>query len=156
MEWQFQREAKNQKNWGETGTVKTRKHGKLGDREVTMIFVGFANKHGPDAYRILNPHTRRTTNNREVIWLNHMYDVAPCVAPTIFLPEIAIPMNECSNEDLSDNESQYESTLPEERREEIVNDDSSEKSSDSESDSGQQNWVRHITRSGRKTGLLSG
>jgi len=61
-----------------------------------------------------------------------------------------------ADEDHSDNESQYESTLPEERREDIVKYDSSEKSSDSESDSGQQNWVRHVTRSGRKSGLPSG
>ena len=64
MVWRFQRGAK--KNWGEAGTVKTGKDGKLGDRGVTMIFVGFANKHGPDVYRMLNPHTRRTTNNRDV------------------------------------------------------------------------------------------
>ena len=97
---------------------------------MTMIFVGFVNKHGPDVYRMLNPHTRRTTHNRDVIWLNRMYYVAPCVATTKILQEIAIPVNESSNEDVSDNESQYESTLPEERREEIVNNDSSEKSSD--------------------------
>ena len=29
---------------GESGTVKTGKDGKIGDRVVTMIFVGFANK----------------------------------------------------------------------------------------------------------------
>ena len=46
--------------------------------------------------------------------------------------------------------------MTKERREDIVNNIFSEKSSDSESDSGQQNWVRHITRSGRKSGLLSG
>ena len=102
-----------------------------------MIFIGFAKKHGPDVYRMLNPHTHRTTNNRDVIWLNRMYYVTPCVVNTKTLPEIAIPMNEGVGEDLSDDETQYESTLPEERREDIVNDDSSEKRSDSESDSGQ-------------------
>ena len=141
---------------GEAGTVKTGKDGKIGDRGVTMIFVGFANKHGPDVYRMLNPHTRRTTNNRDVIWLNHMYYVTSCFAITKMLPEISIPTIEGVDDDHSDNESQYESTLPEERREDIVNNNSSEKSSDSETDSSQQNWVRHITRSGRKTGLLSG
>ena len=48
MVWRFQRGAKIKKTWGEAGTVKTGKDGKLGDRGVTMIFVGFANKHGPD------------------------------------------------------------------------------------------------------------
>ena len=46
-----------------------------------------------------------------------MFYKTPCVATTKMLPEIAIPINESSNEDFSDNESQYESTLPEERRE---------------------------------------
>ena len=72
------------------------------------------------------------------------------------LPGISTPANEGEDYEHSDNESQYAYILSEERREDIVNDDSSEKSSDSESDSGQQNWVRHVTRSGRKAGLLSG
>ena len=121
----------SKRNWGEAGTVKNGKDGKLGDHGVTMICVGVANKHGPGVYRMLNPHTRRTTHNRDVIWLNRIYYVAPCVTTTKMLPEIAIHINESSNEDFSDDESQYESTLPEERREDVVNDDSSEKSSDS-------------------------
>ena len=32
--------SKKLKTWGEAGTVKTGKYGKLGDRGVTMIFVG--------------------------------------------------------------------------------------------------------------------
>ena len=79
-----------------------------------------------------------------------------CVATTKILPKVAIPINESSNEDFSDDESQYESTLPKERREEVIIDDSSEKSSDSESDSDQEDWVKHVTRSGCKTGLPSG
>ena len=121
-----------------------------------MIFVGFANKHGPDVYRMLNPHTRRTTNNRDVIWLNRMYYVTSCVATTKLLPELAIPTNEGVDDDHSDDESQYESTLSEEMREDIVNNDYSEKSSDLESDNGQLNLMRQVTRSGRKYGLPSG
>ena len=120
-----------------------------------MIFVGFANKHGPDVYRMLTPHTRRTTRNRDVIRLNRMNYVTPCVANTKMLPEIAIPTNDGVDDDHRDDESQYESTLPEERREDIVNNDSSEKSSDSGNHSGQKNRVRHITISGRKSGLSS-
>ena len=59
-----------------------------------MIFVGFANTHGPDVYRMLNPHTRRTTNNTDVIRLNRMYYTTPCVVTTKMLPEIAILANE--------------------------------------------------------------
>ena len=84
-----------------------------------MIFVGFTNKHGPEVYRILNPHTHRTTHNRDVTWLNRMYYITPCVATTKMLPEIAIPTNEGEGNDHSDDKSQYESTLPEERREDV-------------------------------------
>ena len=93
---------------------------------MTMIFVGFANKHGPDVCRMFNPHTRRTTHNRDVIWLNYMYLVTSCVATTKLLPEIEISTNEGVDDGHSDNESQYESTLPEERGEGIVNGDSYE------------------------------
>ena len=85
-----------------------------------------------------------------------MYYVTPYIDTTTIVPEIAIPTNEGTYDDHSDDESQYESTLREERREDIVNNDSSEKSSDSESDSDQKNWVRHVTISGRKSGLPSG
>ena len=96
-----------------------------------MMFVGFTDKHGPGVYQMLNPHTRRTTNNRDVIWLNLMYYVTPCVATTQMLPEITIPTTEGVDDEHSDDEAQYESTLPEERREDIVDANSSEKSSDS-------------------------
>ena len=85
-----------------------------------------------------------------------MYYVTPCVATTKMLPEIAIPTTEGVDDDHSDNESQYESTLPEERGEDMLNADTYEKSIDSESDSGQQNWVRYVTRSGHKSGSPSG
>ena len=78
--------SNNLQTWGEVGTVKTGKDGKLGDRWVTMLFFGFANKHGPDVYLMLNSHTRGTTNNKYVIWLNRMYYVAPCVAATNMWP----------------------------------------------------------------------
>ena len=80
-----------------------------------------------------------------------MYYVTLYVATTKLFQEKAIPTNERVDDDHSDDDSQYESTLPEERREYIVNTDSSEKISDSESDSGQQNLLRHVTRSGRKS-----
>ena len=64
-----------------------------------------------------------------------MFHKTTCVATTKMLPEIAIPINESSNKDLSEDESQYESTLPKERREEVILGDSGEKSTDAESES---------------------
>ena len=80
---------------------------------MTLIFVGFANNHGPDMFQMLNPHTHQTTNNVDIIWLNCVYYVTPYLATTKRLPEIVIPQSEQGKyNDGSDDESQYVSTLP--------------------------------------------
>ena len=62
----------------------------------------------------------------------------------------------------SDHESQHASTLPGEKRDDIVIDSSSEKKSsddDSDSNSGHDqegSWLKHVTRSGHKTELQYG
>ena len=59
---------------------------------------------GQDMYRVFDPHTHRTTNNRHVLWLNRMHYVTPCVATTNTLPEIAIPTSEGVDDDHGDDE----------------------------------------------------
>ena len=65
--------AKNLRTWGEAGTVKSGKDGKLGDRGITMLMVCYANHHNGDVYRMLNLDTGRITETRDVIWLFRMY-----------------------------------------------------------------------------------
>ena len=43
--------------WGEAGKVKSGKDGKLGDRGITMMMVGYATHHEGDMYRVLNLET---------------------------------------------------------------------------------------------------
>ena len=43
------------KTFGEAGTVTIGKDGKVGSRGVTIFFVGYADKHGGDCYRMFNP-----------------------------------------------------------------------------------------------------
>ena len=40
--------AKNLRTWGEAGTVKSGKDGKLGDRRITMMMVGYTKHHEGD------------------------------------------------------------------------------------------------------------
>ena len=61
------------KTFGEDGTVTTGKDGKLGSRGVTMSFVGYADKHARDCYRMFNPHTRQISETRDVMFLRCMY-----------------------------------------------------------------------------------
>ena len=44
--------------------------GKLADRGVIAVFVGYASDHAGDVYRMLNPSTGRVTQTRDVEWLN--------------------------------------------------------------------------------------
>ena len=40
------------REWGEAGTVKTGKNGKVGDRAISMMFVGYAKNHSRDCYQM--------------------------------------------------------------------------------------------------------
>jgi hypothetical protein len=59
--------------FGEAGTVKEGKKGKVLDRGITMIFVGYDNEHNGNCYRIYNPVTSRVVITRAVIWLGRMF-----------------------------------------------------------------------------------
>jgi hypothetical protein len=39
------------------GIVDNRKDGKVGDRGITMVFVGYADEHAGNCYRMYNPVT---------------------------------------------------------------------------------------------------
>ena len=46
---------------------------KLDDREMTCMFVGYADDHTNDVYRFLNIHTSRIILTRDVRWLNMIW-----------------------------------------------------------------------------------
>ena len=87
------------RTWGEAGTVKTGKDGKVGDRGVTMIFIGYANSHEGDCYRMLNPITSRVTETRDVIWLRRMYYEQANTAQTRKEPIVALEVTRESDQD---------------------------------------------------------
>jgi hypothetical protein len=62
------------RTWGEAGTVKvkTKTTPKLSDRGVHCIFIGYADDHDGDVYRMWNPKTERVHITRDVIWMKQM------------------------------------------------------------------------------------
>ena len=67
--------AKYLRTWGEAGTVKLTSlaTGKLEDRGVPCIFVGYATDHDGDVYRMWDPRTGRVHETRDIIWLRRMF-----------------------------------------------------------------------------------
>jgi len=59
--------------FGEAGTVRTGKDGKVGDRGVTMMMVGYADNHEGNCYRMFNPLRNSIVESRDVTWLRCMY-----------------------------------------------------------------------------------
>jgi hypothetical protein len=65
--------VKNLQTFGKAGTVKEGKKGKILDRGVTMMSVGYDNYHSGNHYRIYNPVTSRVVITCNSIWLGRMY-----------------------------------------------------------------------------------
>ncbi len=51
--------AKNLCTFGEAGIVKEGKEGKVLDRGLTMIFVGYSENHAESVFKICSPETSR-------------------------------------------------------------------------------------------------
>jgi hypothetical protein len=58
--------------WGEAGIIKTSKDGKIGDRVVMGMFMGYASNHEGNCYRMWNPNTKKVFKTRDVVFLNRM------------------------------------------------------------------------------------
>jgi hypothetical protein len=58
--------------WGEAGVVTEGKNGKTGDRGVTMMFVGYADRES-DSVRMWDMRTSRVIVSRDVYWLKRMF-----------------------------------------------------------------------------------
>ncbi len=76
--------------FGEAGIVKNMKDGKVGDRGITMLFVGYSSGHADNCYRMYNPVTSRVCESRDIIWMGRMYFTSPNCEKTQLLPVIAV------------------------------------------------------------------
>jgi len=88
------------RTFGEAGIVKNGKDGKVGDRGITMVFVGYADERAGNCYRMYNPVTSRVSVTRDVLWVGRMYFTNEKCEKTKVLPVIAVPItNDVTNED---------------------------------------------------------
>ena len=61
----------------ETGVVKDNKkklYSKLEDKGIVCLFLGYAEDHPEDTYRMLNLETKKVIITRDVKWLNKTYN----------------------------------------------------------------------------------
>ncbi len=64
--------VKNLQTFGEAGTIKYKKKGKVLDQGVTMMFIGYDNYHSGNCYRMYNLVTSRVVITCDAIWLGRM------------------------------------------------------------------------------------
>ena len=65
--------ASNLWSFGEAGTIKTGKCGKLGDSWIAMIFMCYSSNHENDCYQMINPETNNVHTMKDVKWGAHLY-----------------------------------------------------------------------------------
>ena len=65
--------TKQIRTFGEAGTVKIGKKGKVRNCGVTMMYVGHADGHAGYVHRMWNQGTSKCSETRDVLWLNRMY-----------------------------------------------------------------------------------
>ena len=85
--------------FGEAAVVKRGKNGKLGDRGVVMIHVGYADDHASDCHRMFNPATGKVSETRDVIRLYRWFYQDEINGEAALLPEIRVDYPELSIED---------------------------------------------------------
>jgi hypothetical protein len=90
------------RTFGEAGIVKNGKDGKVGDRGITMVFVGYTDELAGNCYRMCNLVTSQVCVTQDIIWWGRMYFTTENCDKTKVLPVIAVPItNDVTNEDLA-------------------------------------------------------
>ena len=85
--------AKHLRIWGETGTVSRGKNGKVGNREIPMIFIGCSKNHSRDCYHMYNHTTEYITERRDITWLHCVcYGKPEARDKFVVYPQVALPL----------------------------------------------------------------
>jgi hypothetical protein len=93
--------VKHLRTCGEAGIVKNMKNGKVSNRGITMMFVGYSSAHTGNCYMMYNPVTLQVSETQDIIWLGQMYFTSENCKKTKMLPVIAVPItNDMSNKDM--------------------------------------------------------
>ena len=95
--------------WVEPGVIRTfggagdgtrGKNGKLGNQGIPVVFVGYAENHSHDCYRMWNPASCKISESCDVIviWLHRMYYQDDVTADMAMLLEICMNVHEISQD----------------------------------------------------------
>jgi hypothetical protein len=82
--------VKHLRTFGKSGIVKNMKDAKVGDRRITMMFVGYSSAHAGNCYRMYNPVTSQVSETRDIIWMGRMYFTSENYEKAKVLPVIAV------------------------------------------------------------------
>ena len=135
---------------GEAETVKSKKYGKLGDRGITIMMVGYMHNHEGDVHWMLNVETGRITEIHENIWLVCKYYECENSIMAKIPPAVSLQVPQTVGYDDKGDEKIVNEAVPQLKSEERDDDDSystGTKSSSSQA-SNDGKWVKHTTRSG--------
>ncbi len=94
--------VKHLRTFDKVGIVRNMKDGKVGNRGITMMFVGYSSAHTGNCYRMYNPVTLQVSETRGIIWLGWMYFTSKNCKKIKMLPVIVVPItNDVSNKDMT-------------------------------------------------------
>ena len=64
--------VKFMRTFGEAGTARTGKDGKVSNCGITILFLGYVDKHEGNCYQMLTPPRNSVVDTRDVTWLHCM------------------------------------------------------------------------------------
>ena len=73
--------------------MKDGKKGKILDRGITMMFVGYSENHAEMVFRMFHPETSCIAQSRDVIWLGQMYHTRKDAELMQQLPIVTVPIS---------------------------------------------------------------
>jgi hypothetical protein len=135
------------RTWGEAEMVKvkTKTTPYLADRGIHCMFIGYADDHDGDVYRMWKPKTERVHIARDVIWMKQM----------MFTKGVKEPVIDMTNEDTKDGQGDVKKpTDPGEIEDSGSDEESEDDSSEEETAEDDEPWNDVTTRSGRSVRAL--
>ena len=141
---------------GEAGTIKTGKDGKGGDRGATCMFIGYANNHEGDCYRMWNPETTRTSETRDVIFLNRMFFTNKCLESDKTNPQVSLDVKKQSIVTKIPNPEDVTAKVREGTEKSVRFKPETEEVTSAPDPKPGPAWLRTTTRSGRQVGRKDG
>jgi hypothetical protein len=85
--------AKNLCTFGEAGIIKEGKKGKVLDRGLTMMFVGYSESQAESVFKMYSPDTSRIVQTQDMIWMGGMFHTRRNADITQQLPIVTVPIS---------------------------------------------------------------